>query len=81
MLLEVGIMFSAYCGMRVYEKYRKTSNKPNKSMDIESQKSNQIVRSKKNAMVNPAEKQHQHYYKMSVISMGLSAIRQFFTPH
>jgi heavy metal translocating P-type ATPase len=83
MLLEVGIMFTAYWGIRVYEKYRQTTNKPSKSRLIDSFKSSQIaaVRRQKNAIVNQAEKQHQHYYKMSVISMGLSAIRQFFYPH
>jgi Cu2+-exporting ATPase len=80
MLLEVGIMFTAYWGMRIYEKHRKTTNKPNKNLNVESPNQHQIVRSQKNAMVNPAEKQHQHYYKMSVISMGLSAVRQFFYP-
>ena len=74
MLLEVGMMLTAYWGVKVYKKHRKTPN----NMNIES--TNSIVRSKKNMVANQTEKQNQHYYKMSVISMGLAAIRQFFYP-
>jgi len=45
MLLEVGMMFTAYCGMRVYEKYRKPINKRTNSACIKTSKSHQIVRS------------------------------------
>jgi len=76
MLLEVGITFAAYVGVRLYEKYTKkpqTENQPVKPVE-------KSQMSLKNAVSSDTAKQYEYYSKMSTISLGLSVIRQFFLP-
>lgn len=80
MLIEVGVMMTTYFGMRIYEKYRK-AKKANKHNYLNKQiKPLQINQNNKKVAVTRAEKENRHYYRMSVISIGVSAIRQFFFP-
>ncbi|HEW98425.1 MAG: heavy metal translocating P-type ATPase [Candidatus Parabeggiatoa sp. nov. 3] len=75
MLLEVGITFAVYMGVRLYEKYTK---KPPKSRRVKPVKKSQIA--KKIVDTSETAKQYEYYLKISTISMGLSAIRQFIFP-
>jgi heavy metal translocating P-type ATPase len=72
MLLELGIVFTAYAGVRFFEKNRHSKKKNAK---------NTTVKQTKLALTETVEaekKEQQHYLKMSAVAMGIGAIRQFF---
>lgn len=70
MLLEVGIMFAAYVGVRVYESYRQESQRP--SPKVGSAKKTALA----DTIINATENEHKHYFIMSTISLKLAVVRQ-----
>jgi len=71
MLLELGIVFTAYASVRFFEKssYSKQKNAVNTSV-----KQTQLALAE---MVEAKKKEQQHYLKMCGVAMGIGAIRQF----
>jgi len=71
MLLELGIVFTAYAGVRLFEK-----NRHSKKKNVE----NTRVKQTQLAMTDTlaAEKEQQHYLKMCGVAMGIGVVRQFF---
>ncbi|MEK8019099.1 MAG: heavy metal translocating P-type ATPase [Candidatus Parabeggiatoa sp.] len=76
MILEIGILLTSYIGIRISEKY----NHKKKSTSLKQIKPKALKKQSKEIVVNNVEKQHQHYLKFSVVSMGLGALRQFVHP-
>lgn len=76
MLLEVSIIYTVYIGTRVYEKYKKSQCSKNKHTSVKPIKSTQIT-TKKDVGYFDTEKKHQHYFKVSTLSLGLMGITQF----
>jgi heavy metal translocating P-type ATPase len=74
MILEIGILLTTYMGTRIYEKH----NQKKKSTTVKQIKP--LQKNSKEMVVNDVEKQHQYYLKVSAVSMGLAALRQFFYP-
>jgi len=64
MLLELGIVFTAYAGARLFEKNRHSKNAPQTQPD-------------QTDTVEAENKEQQHYLKMCVVAMGIGAARQF----
>ncbi len=77
MLLDVGIVFAAYTGIKLFKKYRE--NNKSKSISVKPDKQLQAA-ALEEAAVNETKKQQQHYLKMSAVSAGLAAIRNIYTP-
>ncbi len=88
MLLEVGMMFAVYSSIRLRESRKATQNKPKTVKPVQSQTDSKPV-----TVLDDTEKPHQvairnttndtqtqHYFKVSGVSMGMSAIRQFIYP-
>jgi Cu2+-exporting ATPase len=73
MLLEIGIMFAAYLGTRVYQKTQA------KIRNTEKTEKKDITTQKEVGYFQTLKK-HNHYYKLSIISLGLSALTQFVYP-
>jgi len=76
MLIEVGLIFAVYMGVRLND-YRK-SKKRKTTLPVE-----QYQETKEIAMREMTEKKRQYYTqmtKLSKVSMGLSAVRQFIFP-
>jgi len=78
MLLEVGIIFTTYMGVRVYERY-KQNKKINRHSATAQEKwlLKQTQQPLKKESVNKSEQYYRRYFKISLVSLGLSAIRQF----
>jgi Cu2+-exporting ATPase len=72
MILEIGILFTTYMGVRIYEKHNQKSTTA-KQIKQPQKHSKEIV-------INNVEKRHQYYLKISAVSMGFAALRQFFFP-
>jgi len=72
MLLELGIVFTAYAGVRLFEKNRSSKNK---NVENTSVKQTQQALT---ATVEAEKKEQHHYLKMSAVAMGIGAVRQFF---
>jgi heavy metal translocating P-type ATPase len=79
MLIEVGIMFSSYLGIRLYEKSRKKWQYIKKKKKKKSQ-SLKVKPIPKNNLDNPNIQDYRYYYNMGFIGMSLSAFRQFLFP-
>jgi Cu2+-exporting ATPase len=75
MLLDIGVVFAAYAGFRLYENYRKST----KSRGIVVKQTNQLQH-EKTAADETETQQHLHYMKMSAVSMGFAAIRNVYPP-
>jgi len=73
MLLDVGVVFATYMGIKLYKKYRKNKKCPKDKMIVERVK---LQGNLKETVVNEAKGASSHDLKVSVISMGLGAIRQ-----
>jgi len=72
MLLELGIVFTAYAGVRLFEK-----NRYSKKKNVE----NTSVKQTQLAMTDTMaaeKKEQQHYLKMCGVAMGIGVVRQFF---
>ncbi|HEW97919.1 MAG TPA: hypothetical protein ENF37_04645 [Beggiatoa sp.] len=79
-LLDGGILLGAYFGVRLIEKYRKNileKSAKNKSLSVKV--SQQMALNERN-MHGPTEKQFDRYLKLSTVSVGVAAARQFFFP-
>jgi len=74
MLLEVAIIYTVYIGTRGYQNYKKTQR--SKGIIAKPSKSAQIT-TKKEVGYFETVKKHQHYFKVSTISLGLMATTQF----
>jgi heavy metal translocating P-type ATPase len=74
MILEIGILLTSYIGIRISEKYKQ------KSRPLKQIKPKTLKKQSKQIVVNQLEKRHKHYLKISGISMGFGALRQFFAP-
>ena len=72
MILEIGILLATYTGVRIYEKHNQKS--------ITAKQIKPPQKPSKEMVVNDVEKRHQYYLKISAVSMGLAAFRQFFFP-
>ena len=68
MLIEVGIMFASYMGIRLYENYHNQS-KSKKQLRQEQQ----AIKIKNTELENSS-----HYLIISTISIGLAAMRSFY---
>ena len=80
MLIEVGLMFAAYMGVRLND-YRKTQ-KP-KSIGVKSTLPVEQSEATKEMVVSETEKRSEYYTRMtqlSKVSIGLSTVRQFIFP-
>ena len=81
MFVEVGIILVTYMGVRFYEK---KSNKPKNKKTMVKQPQKAVIDNPNNKTTqlvdNNIEKQHQNYLKLSAVSMGLAAVRQFIYP-
>jgi heavy metal translocating P-type ATPase len=93
MLIEVGMMFAVYGAVRLQEKFKgkktpkkyktvkavqsQTDSKPVTVLD-DSDKSHQVAI--RNTVADDDTQQTQHYFKVSGVSVGVSAIRQFIYP-
>lgn len=77
-LLDGGILLGTYFGVRLIEKYRKSGK--NSKNKVSSKKSSQPMISDKQNLPGPTEKQFNHYLKLSTVSVGVAATRQFFLP-
>jgi len=79
MLIEVGIMFATYMGARLREKTAQKYRQQSEEVEPKQRpaKSSQTLQK---ATVSEATKYYQHHTKISVVSIGLSAIRQFIYP-
>ena len=71
MLIEAGIFLSAYVGMRFFKKLRKT----NKEKVIVAKESNTLQ------SFSETNKVREYKFKVSILSFGVSIIRQFFYPN
>jgi len=80
MLLDVGVVFAAYIGVKLVKKYRKQPKIINhKIATLQPIKHSLTNVPQKQQLLNEAETQkHQHYLKMSAVSMGLAAMRPFY---
>lgn len=81
-LLDGGILFGAYFGVRLIEKYRKNTRQKKKSLKnklVSVKPSQPMVLNERN-MLSPTEKQFDRYFKLSTVSVGVAAARQFFFP-
>jgi heavy metal translocating P-type ATPase len=82
-LLDGGILFGAYFGLRLIEKYRKNTRKKkkkslkNKSISV---KPSQSMALNEQNMLSSTEKQFDRYLKLSTVSVSVAAVRQFFFP-
>jgi Cu2+-exporting ATPase len=74
MIIEIGILVTAYMGVKFSEK----SAQRKKLLVVKRKKSPQ--KNLRKVVVNDVEKQNKRDIKISVISMGLAAIRQFIYP-
>jgi heavy metal translocating P-type ATPase len=74
MILEIGILVTAYMGVKFSEK----SAQRKKLLVVKRKKSPQ--KKLRKVVANDVEKQNKRNIKISVISMGLAAIRQFIYP-
>jgi heavy metal translocating P-type ATPase len=81
-LLDGGILLGAYFGVRLMEKYKKNTRKNKKSQKNQSVsvKPSQPMALNERNLDNPTEKQFDHYLKLSTVSVGVAATRQFFLP-
>lgn len=81
MLIEVGILCATYVGVRLFESFKK---KPTiKQLPHEAGDSSPLEDSPQNYLQKKVElaKQRKHYVKLSVVTLALSAVRQFvFSP-
>jgi len=73
MLLEIGILFVAYLGTRVSQKKQAQIRNTEKTETKE-------ITTQKEVGYFQTLKKHNHYYKLSIISVGLSALTQFVYP-
>jgi len=81
-LLDGGLLLGAYFCVRLIEKYHKKTRKNKKSFKNQSvsvKPSQPMVLNERN-MLSPSEKQFDHYLKLSTVSVGVAAARQFFFP-
>lgn len=79
MLLEIGIIFGVYLGTKVYEK--KQIKIRNIKLNVKSETSEKKeITTQKGIGYFEALKKHNHYYQLSIISAGMSALTQFFYP-
>ncbi|MEK8019636.1 MAG: heavy metal translocating P-type ATPase [Candidatus Parabeggiatoa sp.] len=81
-LLDGGLLLGAYFCVRLIEKYHKKTRKNKKSFKNQSvsvKPSQPMVLNERN-MLSPTEKQFDHYLKLSTVSVGVAAARQFFFP-
>jgi Cu2+-exporting ATPase len=69
MLFELGIVFTAYAGVRLFEK-----NRHSKQKNAVSVKQTQLALTE---TVKAEKKEQQHYLTMCGVAMGIGAIRQF----
>jgi Cu2+-exporting ATPase len=80
MLIDVVLIFAVYMGIRLND-YLKTTK--SKSMDVKPTQQIKPSKTGKDIAVSEAEKRHKYYSRMtrlSEVSMGLSAVRQFIFP-
>ena len=74
MLLEVGVMFASYLGIRLYEHYHNPPKAKNKPRQGKRHPTKAIDVASKNAEI----KNSSHYLTISTISIGLAAMRSFY---
>jgi Cu2+-exporting ATPase len=90
-LLDGGILLGAYLGVRFIEKYRENTLKKLKKLKklkrqtiqsnkLASVKSSQPMILNERNLDSPTEKQFDRYLKLSTVSVGVAAARQFFLP-
>lgn len=75
MLSEVGVMFTVYLGLRIYESYQKTKKIKPKNPSIE-----WLLKEDLKKTESKNKQDAQHYLSISTLSLGLAAVRQFFYP-
>ncbi len=80
MLLDVGVVFAAYIGVKIVKKYRnKQKTKNHQIATVQPVKHLLNDAPQRQQLLNEVETQkHQHYLKMSAVSMGLAAMRPFY---
>jgi len=80
MLLEAGIFLSAYIGKRLFKKRRETLNQENVIVAKESH-TFQSTSETEQLINDTTDKVREHKFKVSLLSLGVSTIRQFVYPH
>jgi Cu2+-exporting ATPase len=95
LFVNIGIMFSAYVGVRVFEHYRGKPliNKmalqpltepqvshPEKEVDRKNFNQKTLKHAPKEIVDHEIEKYHDHYFKVSSIGMGLAATSYIYPP-
>ncbi len=80
MLLDVGVVFAAYIGVKLVKKYRKKpKTKNHKIATVQPVKQHSLNEVPQMQLLNKAKtQQHQHYLKMSAVSMGLATMRSVY---
>ncbi len=79
MFIEVGIMFAAYFGVRIYERYKDIKEPGKETLNIEPSKD--IAKdSLGDDDINGSNHELQHYHKAGLASMGVSFLRESVFP-